>query len=1410
MKRFTLALSVLLLLLTVGSVSAADYDDQNDSDSLITGTVTYCNGSDPFEGAVIDVTSTAGDRVASTITGPDGTYSVSFSSPERTFIVSAVAPGHVIPSRTVTLDDSGRATADFKLGTLNLTKGSWDIIGLDRNDVNTGPNQYLIQIRVRNDALTTANNVTANLTFTTANPYINLAPDETAVKYLGDIPPGATVDVFYLVEITRTPLAHLTSRNYTVTVGGTNTGSADTINGTLYVERLNSQNRNDVVSISVSNPTPAIGDVIAVTVVSTTASATYDLVNLPLTNYNPLILQPINVTITYGPNTSNNIRIDSPGQTSFVSVWLFNVTGAGVTRLFGLITDRSGASYHYNSDYGENITIVAVVKSDLAIAKSVNNTAPNLGDEVKFTITAVNYGPNNATGVYVTDILPPELIFQSATASKGTYDSTTGIWYIGDLDYFETVTLNITAIVNATGLIVNNANITGNVSDPNMANNYASATLNSPPASDLTIDKTVNNPMPYVGETIQYTITISNREPDNAANVVVEDVLPAGLIPVSATPSKGTYLLGVWSVGDLNYLEIATLTIIARVNATGVLENFANITSPNFDPNPDNNNATCEVEGIPAADLRIVKHVDNSRPNYGSNVTFTVAVTNLGPSTATGVTVTDVLSEGLEYISHSLTRGTYNSTTGVWTIGTLNYLESAILNITVLVNTTGAANNTVSVTGNEYDPDRTNNDAASTLNAVSADLNIQKTVDRPVINNGETATFTIIVRNAGPDTPSNVTVTDLLPAGLSLLSYTVTQGSFNDTTGVWTVGELPALFQATMTLLVRATQAGFQTNIVNVSSELPDPFPGDNADAVTVTVLPSADVKVTKTASNTSPDYLEEVIFYITVTNLGPDNATVVRVVDTLPSGLVYLAHQASAGVYFPEFNVWTVPVLAPGASETLNLTVLVNATGEFINTVSVTSTEYDPDLTNNFASEVLNGRPVADIAVQKTVLVTPINNGQTTNFTVTVTNNGPSPASGVVLTDLLPAGLSIVSSTVTQGSFDSLTGVWDVGSLANGSSAVLTLEVLANAVGVFINYANASAYEYDPILSNNNATAILTVNPSADVAVTKTVSNSTPNYGDIIVFYITVTNNGPDDATGVTLTESPPAGLVHISHVTSQGVCDPLSCLWVVGSLASGSSATLNVTLLVNATGELVNREIGTASEFDPYPENNTANVTVNVPPAADLLVEKVANVTRANYNDTVTFTVTVSNLGPDDAPGVVVFDPVPAGFEFISASPSRGVYDAVTGVWNVGDLLNGDVAVLNITALVNASNTTLVNVVNGSSDVYDPDPENNNSTATVDVPPAADVEVVKSVNDTAPNYLDSVVFTVTVRNLGPDTAPGVVVFDVLPAGLVYQGYVASVGVYDAVTGVWNVGDLLNGDVAVLNITAECGEWVI
>ncbi|MBK6586626.1 MAG: DUF11 domain-containing protein [Coprothermobacter sp.] len=351
--------------------------------------------------------------------------------------------------------------------------------------------------------------------------YIDLAPGETPIKNLGDILAGATVDVFYLIEIQRTSLAYGASRNYTVTAAGTNTGTPDTITGTLYVEGLMSQNRNRIISITASNNTPAIGekiDIIAITMTSATASR-YDIVNLPLA-YDPRILQPLNVTTTYGTNTNNNIRLDSPGKTNFVSVWYFKVIGTGTTQLYGIITDQSGQSFHYNADYGTNVTITAEELADLGIIKVVNNTAPNLNELVNFTITITNYGPNNATGVIVEDLLPTGLLFQTATASKGTYTPANGTWNVGTLNYLETATLNIIARITQTGTIINRANVTSDITDPNPVNNNATATLNSPPASDLAIAKTVDKTEPYIGENILYTITVYNAGPENATNII--------------------------------------------------------------------------------------------------------------------------------------------------------------------------------------------------------------------------------------------------------------------------------------------------------------------------------------------------------------------------------------------------------------------------------------------------------------------------------------------------------------------------------------------------------------------------------------------------------------------------------------------------------------------------------------------------------------------------------------------------------------------------------------------------------------------------------------------------------------------------------------------------------------------------
>src|SRR5262249_39570487 len=156
-------------------------------------------------------------------------------------------------------------------------------------------------------------------------------------------------------------------------------------------------------------------------------------------------------------------------------------------------------------------------------------------------------------------------------------------------------------------------------------------------------------PTPNVGDMITYTVTLSNNGPDPATNVTVQDTLPAGVAFVSATPSQGTYnsATGVWAVGTVNPGVPQTLTLIATVINPGASANTAAIShSDQFDPTPANNSDSTSVNPQ-QADLQLGKVVSDPRPNVGDTVTFTVTLTNSGPSAATGVQVTDLLPAGL-------------------------------------------------------------------------------------------------------------------------------------------------------------------------------------------------------------------------------------------------------------------------------------------------------------------------------------------------------------------------------------------------------------------------------------------------------------------------------------------------------------------------------------------------------------------------------------------------------------------------------------------------------------------------------------------------------------------------------------------------------------------------------------------
>ena len=238
-------------------------------------------------------------------------------------------------------------------------------------------------------------------------------------------------------------------------------------------------------------------------------------------------------------------------------------------------------------------------------------------------------------------------------------------------------------------------------------------------AADIAIAKVASAPVVALGSNVTFVITATNNGPSAATGVQVTDVLPAGLTLVSATASAGTSYnagTGVWNIGALANGGGATLTIVARVTTTTPATNTASKTAENQpDPVAGNNSASATVTGA-SADISVVKTVNTTTPSMGQNVTFTLVVNNLGPSTATGVQLSDPLPAGVTFVSYAATQGTYNAGTGIWNVGTLVNGAGATLSLVVKVRAMGNIVNTVTVLpGPYFDPNLNNNVSAVTI-----------------------------------------------------------------------------------------------------------------------------------------------------------------------------------------------------------------------------------------------------------------------------------------------------------------------------------------------------------------------------------------------------------------------------------------------------------------------------------------------------------------------------------------------------------------------------------------------------------------------------------------------------------------------------------------------------------------------
>ena len=1062
-----------------------------------------------------------------------------------------------------------------------------------------------------------------------------------------------------------------------------------------------------------------------------------------------------------------------------------NYLGEITTKLNNLkVGTYTVTAKHFEDNYYKAIvnqtTFVVKPKIDVSVSKNTQYSEFNYHDQVVWTINVVNNGPNDASDVKVNDVLPAGLVFQSYSASAGSYANS--VWDIGNLAKGKTVTIKITTLINKTGSITNKATVNAKEFDWNTTNNQDSQKITVPKAIDLSIVKVANVTAPKYGDLVKWTLTVKNNGPDIAHDVIVSDVLPAGLTFKS---SNGNYANSKWSVGTLNVGQSKSLEIVTSVTATGNIENTATVSGNEYDYDLTNNKASKTINVAKAADLEIIKTVDNDSPNYGSLVKWTVTVRNNGPDAASGVRVSDVLPVGLVYQSSSVSVGSYAD--GVWDIGNLAKGKSVTLSIVCKINKTGSIKNVASVSGNEFDVDLTNNkDDASVKVAKAADLSVVKSVNNSAPNYGGLVKWTVTVRNNGPDAATGVVLSDVLPAGLVVKSAS---GNFVD--GKWVIGSLASGKSQSFEVVTLVNKTGSLTNKVSVSGNEYDYNPNNNNASKSIKVPKAADLSVIKSVNETSPNYLSLVKWTVTVRNNGPDAASGVRVSDILPVGLVYQSSSASVGSYAN--GVWDIGNLANGKTVTLTIISKVGSTGSINNIVNVSGNEYDINKTNNVNNKIIDVPKACDLQIIKSVNDSTPNYHKLVKWTIIVNNNGPDNATGVLVEDILPQGLVIISSNANYTN-----GKWFIGKLNAFSSKILEITTLINKTGLLINNANISGNEYDFNKSNNYDDSSIDVLPSSDLEIQKIVGNKNPLYNDTVKWIIIVKNNGPDKATGVKVNETLADSFELINSKLSKGLY--INGIWTIGDLNVGEKVYMELITKIVKTGNFTNVVNVDGNEYDHNTSNNYANKSINVYPAVDLQITKKVNNSSPNYNDLVKWTVTVRNNGPDKANVIEIADILPKGLEFVGYNSTKGYY--VDGFWKFCCLEVGETQSLDIVTRVKSIGN-IKNIVSANAREYDYNPDNNKYESEITVPPAADLQITKLVNQSVVNYTNLVKWTLVVRNNGPNEATRVVVMDKLPEGLTFVSAQGD-GTYST-AGTWHIGNIASDQSKELTIITRC-----
>ncbi|MGX5820732.1 T9SS type B sorting domain-containing protein [Chitinophaga lutea] len=1141
-----------------------------------------------------------------------------------------------------------------------------------------------------------------------------------------------------------------------------------------------------------------------------------------------------------------------PAANDFITI---TVTGTVNANFTGRITNRVYAVPAEDAALGDTSTAITDVTryAKLSIQKS-GPASVTPGSQVTYSLLAISSGPSTANNITILDTVPAALTNvqwtaiggNGATVTSGSSGTGNIVRVTGDIpnQAYARITVVITGTLDPNYILPALTNTAIGQNDPTLnvpQSDTATFTSEVHRVANLRITK-IGPANGSAGSPISYKLQIRNDGPTNVRNAVISDLVPTTVLNVtwSATGNGGVHNITPASGNNNNVsltADIEAGTGLLEVTIDGIVSpasinnstiiNTATVALPPgstaTDPNPSDNTSgiTTVIDNDPV--VRIAK----SGPavvNVLDTVNYTVVVTNGGSGNITNALIEDDQPAGIDFISWTVaatgtasvtgaTSGTGNlSTTGDIPVGN----NSIVLQITGVINTSAGTTvrNTAEVTAGSHKE----SSVTTTVNR-STDVSIVKSGPQTGVA-GQPISYTLQIFNAGPSNVNDMVITDVLPADMVNVTWSAIvtgNGSVLDSMRIDSSGNisLPAKLDAGpgnyIAIQISGTiaggaNAGTITNTAQVTvNGVTDYNPANNTSSINTAVSREVNLKLRKSGPATAS--AGSIISYnVEVSNLGPSDAKGVVISDVVPPEIIgtlwTVGVTGSPSITGPFSgtgnNVQTTADIPAGRGNTVSIMIAGMVDRNFKGTISNAAEAGSPDIP--YVHDTIRTAVAAESALGlRKSGPTSVPAGAPVSYIITATNNGPSNANGLVITDTIDARIANVTWTTTAVNGAAVTSgatggpgpirvVADIP--ANDTAAVAVVvsgTVLPDASGTLRNTATITSPDSlthpvvtPPVLTEITQQPLLAAVKNAPSAL---------HAGEMIRYVLQISSNGFSNASNVSIMDTIPpmisqatwrvqdtlAGASIKSAASGAG-----SIVSILADMPSGSTILVEVSGKVDSTfsGNILNRVVAQTAAPDATPAVSEANTVVTLRP--DLQITK-SGAAQWVAGQPVTYNIRVVNDGPSAAKNALISDQVENVIQNVTwqaiATGQAAIVSGAAGSGNAvevrADIPPGAANAINLVVTGTLSPTYFDSLHNIAMVTATETKQTDTARTDASVIARPGIVIQKAGPDTL-RAGGSVRYAITITNSGPSAATQFTIRDVVPSTIEVQSWIA------------------------------------